>query len=242
MGLVRKLKETTAKRLVAFPLLIVLTFGCSAKKHIALEEAVPKIRNNHTTFYCDPVSVETPEGMRWNTMFYSWSVSPEERKKEIDGSEWQLWYSQHKKFMESAEECKSFFDLVDKRWRNYLTSKNFKVAEERTCNAQHQQTDLREVFPKVNPPYRFFECRMTMVHVNGVNKHWRAMLFAWNNPISRLSEAEWAFPYTIREQYMESAQDCEDFYGMAEENWKSYIKNNTSSNKNPKSPFFPLKH
>ena len=242
MTLVARLKERLKNRLIILPLLAVLSVpsvSCSvarnfrvdvkegiiyANNYAYIKRVIPEIKDDNTIFYCNTAPAEPFDGALWNTMFYAWfSPSPEE-KLYFSKVEWEKWYSQHPKFMQSAEECRDFYTLTEESRENYLRSQNIAIPEKRKCTIQHEQKILREIFPVSNPPYRFFQCNPNPTPLKGVNKHWVAMFYAWNNNISDVSEAEWKLPFNLREDYMDAARDCNDFYNLAIKQHQEYAK------------------
>ncbi|HEB47343.1 MAG TPA: hypothetical protein ENI22_02635 [Candidatus Pacearchaeota archaeon] len=222
MGLIDKLEKQMQRNLLVVPLLAILTSGCGAHRQLNMEEVFPKIRSLDTTVYCQPVFTKTPEGIRWKTMFYGWFTNFLKREK--PEPEWTLWYSQHKDRKEAIKDCKDFYELADKRWRDYLRTQPNGILPTIQCTAQHEQFNLEEVFSKTDLPPFAFACRAVSVKISGVNNHWRAMSYAWY--IRPPKEPEGKFPFTLREKYEEADGDCSVFYNLLEKRWDNYKKQN----------------
>lgn len=222
MGLINKLEKKIKQGIILVPLLTALTSGCGVHRQLNMEEVFPKIRSLDTTVYCQPVFTKTPEGVRWKTMFYGWFTNFLKREK--PEPEWTLWYSQHKDRKEAVKDCKDFYELADKRWRDYLRTQPQGILPIIQCTVQHEQFNLEEVFSKTDMPPFAFACRAEPVKIPGVNNHWRAMSYVWHT--RPLKEPEWGFPFTLREKYEEADGDCSIFHKLLEERWDNYKKQN----------------
>jgi hypothetical protein len=203
------------KTLILFSLLGLLA-GCAGRKHISLEDAIPKIESQNTLVLCDPQPVKTLRGKRWDTLFYAWNPTNPKKNGVV-------WFSQEKDYMKAAKVCTEFYRVTDEM-REDLRSKNEKIIPAKPCNIKHEPIDLEEIFPKTDQPYPFFRCRVEPI---GDQRHFRNRFLGGRNYASKISEVDWEFfSPTLYESHIEAARDCYEFYKLVDVKWKKYKKEN----------------